>query len=94
MKMKNSVVYYLGSFIFMILLCSCASQPTPVAFDPPGFFTGFWNGLTIFFSLIGHIFNDSIRIYAFPNSGGWYDFGFFLGVATVFGGGGSAVNRD
>jgi hypothetical protein len=44
---------------------------------------GVWNGLTVFFGLIGHLFDNSIRIYAFPNSGGWYDFGFFLG-ACIF----------
>jgi len=78
-----------------LLLASCATQPAPDALDPPGFFSGLWNGFTIFFALIGHLFDDSIRIYAFPNSGGWYDFGFFLG-ACIFGGagaGGSAAAR-
>lgn len=79
-----------------LLLVSCANQPAPDTFDAPGFFSGFWNGFTIFFSLIGHLFSDSIRIYAFPNSGGWYDFGYFLGVssicAMIFGGGTAAAN--
>jgi hypothetical protein len=35
---------------------------------------------------IGSLFSDSIAVYAVPNRGGWYDFGFFLGV-TVLGGG-------
>jgi len=74
----------------LLLLVSCAHQPIPEAYDPPGFFMGLWNGLTIFFALIGHLFDNSIRIYAFPNSGGWYDFGFFLG-ACIFGGGGGSV---
>jgi hypothetical protein len=73
-----------------LLLASCASQPLPEAYDPPGFFTGVWNGLTIFFSLIGHLFDNIVRIYAFPNSGGWYDFGYFIGVC-ILGGGGSAA---
>jgi hypothetical protein len=38
----------------------------------------------------GSIFTD-VRIYAFPNSGGWYDFGFFLGAASFFGGGGASA---
>jgi hypothetical protein len=76
-----------------IFLASCATQLAPEAYDPPGFFTGFWNGLTIFFALIGHIFDNSISIYAFPNSGGWYDFGFFLGVCVFGGGGGSAASH-
>jgi hypothetical protein len=60
--------------------------------DPPGFFMGLWNGFTIFFALIGHIFHSSIRIYAFPNSGGWYDFGFFLGVGAFLSGGTSLLH--
>jgi len=76
--------------IIALSLGACATQPEPTAFDPPGFFTGFWHGLTIFFSLIAHLFDSSIRIYAFPNSGGWYDFGFFLGASSALGGAGSA----
>jgi hypothetical protein len=64
-----------------LLLAGCATQPAPIADNPPGFFMGLWNGFTIFFSLIGSIFWN-VRIYAFPNSGGWYDFGFFLGVGS------------
>jgi hypothetical protein len=63
------------------LLASCAYQPTPTGDNLPGFFSGFWHGFIIFFSLIGSIFGD-VRIYAFPNSGGWYDLGFFLGVGS------------
>jgi hypothetical protein len=75
----------------MLLLAACATQPEPTAYNSPGFFAGFWNGLTIFFSLIGHLINPSIRIYAFPNSGGWYDLGFFIGVGTFCGGGVAAA---
>ena len=75
-----------------VILASCAKQPVPEAYDPPGFFSGLWNGFTIMFALIGHLFDSSIRIYAFPNSGGWYDFGYFLGVSVFGGGAGSAAS--
>lgn len=68
----------------------CATQPHPNAFDPPGFWLGLFHGLTIFFSLIGSIFTD-YRIYAFPNSGGWYDFGFFIGAVMALGGSGASA---
>jgi hypothetical protein len=73
------------------LLVSCAHQPMPEADNAPGFLLGLWNGVTILFALIGHIFDSSIRIYAFPNSGGWYDFGFFLGALAFCGGAGSSA---
>jgi hypothetical protein len=43
----------------------------------------------ILFSFIGSIFSD-IRIYAYPNAGGWYDFGFLLGAMAFLGGGGAS----
>lgn len=70
------------------LLAACATQPHPAAGDPPGFFSGLLHGFTILFSLIGGIFTD-VRIYAFPNSGGWYDFGYFLGASAFLGGSGA-----
>jgi predicted phage tail protein len=66
-------------------IAACAHQPLPADSDLPGFFKGVLHGFTIVFSLIGSIFMD-IRIYAFPNSGGWYDFGYVLGASMFLGG--------
>jgi hypothetical protein len=74
------------------LIGGCATQPLPEAYyDPPGFFLGLLHGLTIFFSMIGSLFTD-YRIYAFPNSGGWYDLGYLIGAAAALGGSGSAAS--
>jgi hypothetical protein len=72
-------------------IVGCATQPTPTAYDPPGFLMGFVHGFCILFSLIGSIFTD-VRIYTFPNSGGWYDFGYFLGAAAFLGAGGASAH--
>jgi len=53
---------------------------------------GFAHGFVALFSFIGSWFTD-VRIYAFPNSGGWYDFGYLLGVASFFGGSGASSRR-
>ena len=37
------------------------------------------------FSLVASIFTED-RIYAFPNAGGWYDFGYFIGAGAFLGG--------
>jgi hypothetical protein len=63
----------------------CATQPMADSSDPPGFFAGLFHGLTIVFSIVGSLFTD-YRIYAFPNSGWWYDFGFVIGASAVVGG--------
>ena len=72
-----------------LFLVACATQPQPDAYDPPGFFSGLFHGFVMLFSLIGSIFTN-IRIYNFPNSGGWYDFGYVLGAAMFFGGAGAS----
>ena len=64
----------------VFLVVSCTTQPEPGAHDAPGFFSGVLHGFAILFSFIGSLFVD-IRIYAFPNSGGWYDFGYLLGAS-------------
>jgi hypothetical protein len=44
-----------------------------------------WHGFIVVFSLIASIFTDA-RVYAFPNSGFWYDVGFVLGAYGFLGG--------
>ena len=88
--MHNRIFHTSAFLAVFAFLSSCAIQPPVTAFDPPGFFSGLVHGFLIFFSLIASIFTDH-RIYAFPNSGGWYDFGFFLGASTFLGGGGASA---
>ena len=86
LKWRRSRVIGIGVIcIAMLLLASCATQPYPSAADPPGFFSGLLHGFLIFFSFIGSLFTD-YRIYAFPNSGGWYDFGFLIGAGFFLAG--------
>lgn len=74
----------------IILLAGCASQPAaPSGYDVPGFFGGLWHGLIAPIAFLGAIVTD-IRIYASPNSGNWYDFGFLLGLSAWAGGAASA----
>jgi hypothetical protein len=92
MKVNNSrIIVFLICIFTALLLSSCAHQPETMAYEPPGFFSGVLHGFLILFSLIGSIFMD-IRIYAFPNSGGWYDFGYVLGAIMFLGGGGASAS--
>jgi hypothetical protein len=72
-----------GLVIMTAALClaACASQPAPIAHQVPGFLVGFFHGFIAIPSLIGSLFLH-IRIYAFPNSGFWYDFGFVAGFSS------------
>jgi hypothetical protein len=75
--------------VIMLLISGCAHQPQPSAFEPPGFWFGLLHGFLIVFSFIASLFTN-VRIYSFPNSGGWYDFGYLIGVASFFGGAASS----
>lgn len=74
-----------------VVLSACATQPliTP---GSRGFFWGLWDGAIAPISFIVSLFDNSFRIYAYPNSGLWYDFGFLIGL-TVWAGGSHAARR-
>ena len=64
----------------------------------PGFLLGLWHGFIFPVAWIVSLFADNVAVYAVPNNGGWYDFGYFLGI-VVFGVGArksvtTAVYRD
>lgn len=75
-----------------ILFSGCATHSLTEILDPPGFFSGLLHGFIIMFSFIGSLFTD-FEIYSIPNAGGWYDFGFLLGVSVFFGGGGAKARK-
>jgi hypothetical protein len=91
--MKETIKKYKSAIflIFVVLgLVGCATQPLPGGDDPPGFWMGIVHGFLILFSMIGSYFSD-IRIYAYPNSGSFYDLGYLLGAMMSLGGTGAGV---
>ncbi|HET7475725.1 MAG TPA: hypothetical protein VFJ97_06825 [Dermatophilaceae bacterium] len=52
-----------------------------------GFWLGLWHGLISPVTFIISLFSDTVGIYEVHNVGGWYDFGFILGVSVAFSGG-------
>lgn len=82
--------------VLISILSSCApaiSLDECLTSDSYGFLGGLWHGFIAPFSLVISIFKDSVAVYAVNNNGGWYDFGFVLGAAIFFGGGGKASKR-
>ena len=79
----------------LLLLAACAKQiPAGIENTPeaPGFLWGLWHGFIFPFAWIGSLFSPQIAVYAVPNNGGWYDFGYFLGI-VVFGVGARGSTR-
>ena len=90
----------LAALGLVLLLAACAHQATtpvtPVEPGAPGFLLGLWHGFIFPVAWIVSLFTDQVAIYAVPNNGGWYDFGYFLGI-VVFGVGakrGHTVTRN
>ena len=78
----------------LLLMSGCADVETIDACfegNEYGFWGGLWHGIIAPFSFIGSLMSDNIAVYAVNNNGGWYDFGFLLGVGAFLGGSSSAT---
>ena len=64
--------------------CAATQASDAVAPQAPGFLLGLWHGFIFPVAWIVSLFVPYVAIYAVPNNGGWYDFGYFLGI-VVFG---------
>lgn len=90
--------------IVLILLTStvvgCAASHNPLtgeaggAEGAAGFLLGLWHGFIALFTFIISLFSDNVGVYEVHNNGGWYNFGFILGVMMFFGGGGGGASKS
>jgi hypothetical protein len=67
-----------------LALTACAVQSNAVA-QPgaPGFWLGVWHGFIFPFAFIIGLFKPDVAVYAVPNNGTWYDFGYFVGIVFL-----------
>ncbi|RYG37957.1 MAG: hypothetical protein EON93_02815 [Burkholderiales bacterium] len=65
----------------LMLLAACATQSAQ-AVQPgsPGFLLGVWHGFIFPVAWFLSLILPDVSIYAVPNNGGWYDFGYFIGI--------------
>ena len=77
--------------VSLLCLTGCVAQPATIieCVDyprvPSGFFSGIWHGIISPISLIAQALGANWSVYDIVNTGGWYDFGFLLGVASSLG---------
>lgn len=88
--MKKLILGFVLLLAASLFFTSCATQGFKNVGDLPGFFKGVFHGFILLFSFIASLFTD-YEIYAFPNAGGWYNFGYLIGVMLFFGGGGAGT---
>ncbi len=87
---------YLSRTILLIMvitgLIACTASPNALESmadaegTVAGFWLGLWQGFIALFAFIVSLFNDNVGVYEAHNNGGWYNFGFILGVMMFFGG--------
>ena len=83
----------------VLLLGACAAGPNDLAGtasadgDVAGFWLGLWHGFIALVTFVISLFTDSVSVYEVHNNGGWYDFGFVLGLLIALGGGGGGASR-
>ncbi|MDI7775551.1 hypothetical protein [Asticcacaulis sp. EMRT-3] len=91
MKPRHLLIFTFSAAA-VLALSACATRPMGHASDP-AFLRGLIDGLLAPISFVLSLFSNTIRMYAFPNIGRWYDFGFLIGI-SVWGGGGATVTRN
>jgi hypothetical protein len=91
MKPSRSMILAAVGIAALFALSACAERPMGHHGDP-AFIRGLIDGLLAPISFVLSLFSSTIRMYAFPNIGRWYDFGFLLGI-SVWGGGGATATH-
>ncbi len=81
-----------------IVLIGCAAGPNVLEQSvkedkPAGFLLGLWHGLISLFTFIISIFSDKVNVYEVYNNGGWYNFGFIIGISIFYGGGSKGASH-
>lgn len=95
--MKTNKLFNLGFFVLfaLVLLSSCADVQNVEACKMGhtyGFFGGLWHGIIAPVSFVISLFSDHVAVWAVNNNGGWYTFGFLIGIGSL-GFGGSKASR-
>jgi len=81
----------LATVLVAVSLTGCAdtmSFQQAIGAEQVGFWYGLQHGTIAPFAWLVSLFSDSTSIYAIYNNGGWYDFGFMLGIGAL----GTAAN--
>ena len=81
--MNRTRVFVLIAMSLTVAACVAKQSPTAVNPAAPGFLEGVWHGFIFPIAWIVSLFTDQISVYQVPNNGGWYDFGYFIGICFL-----------
>lgn len=97
LRLLPSAVLAANLLLCAVFLSSCADvqphvQPC-LEGHTYGFWGGLWHGIIAPFAWIGSLFSNDIAVWAVNNNGGWYTFGFILGIGALTGGSSKAASK-
>jgi hypothetical protein len=85
--------------IILSLIAACAAGPNYMVNmkdgdgKVAGFWQGLWHGIIAPVTFVISLFNKNVNMYEVHNNGGWYNFGFILGVIIIFGGSSGSAGK-
>jgi len=95
LTIRGQKPYIRGALLLALplVLAGCATQMAgTVKPEAPGFLLGLVQGFIAPVTFIVSLFKPDVAVYAVPNNGAWYNFGFVLGIGG-FAGGASQTRR-
>lgn len=71
--------------LLLLALAGCAARQSGAAVEAgaPGFWLGVWHGFIFPVAWVISLFTHDVSVYAVPNNGGWYNFGYFVGIVFL-----------
>ena len=81
--MKHTRAFLVLGLAMALTACIATQAPTAVNPTSPGFLEGVWHGFIFPVAWIVSLFTNDIAVYQVPNNGGWYDFGYFVGICFL-----------
>ncbi len=85
------------AIVTILLFAGCVAGNNPSIYmlntegKISGFWMGLWHGVISPVTFIISLFSKNVNLYEVYNNGGWYNFGFILGMSIIFGGSGRGM---
>ena len=101
MKLNWKLLLAGGIALALLMIAGCTASGNPFENTPlddgekiAGFWLGLWHGLICPIAFVISLFKENVHFYEVHNNGTWYNLGYIIGLAGVFGGcSGSAAGK-
>ena len=81
--MSRARLLAITAALLALAACTAVQAGPVVQAGAPSFLDGVWHGFIFPVAFIISLFNPEVAIYAVPNNGTWYDFGYFVGIVII-----------